>query len=75
MGAILWYYLLHASGYIPRPLSVWGLVAVCLPSINVLLVLYDRGFSDNPIVMPLTGLPYLPYEPVLGLWLIAKGFN
>jgi hypothetical protein len=71
LGAILWYYLLYRSESIPRTLSVWGLAAVGALAIPVLLVLYDRSFDS----LMLLGLPYAPYELVLGIWLMAKGFN
>jgi hypothetical protein len=71
LGGILWYYLLYASRYIPRALSIWGVAAVCLLAIPVLLVLYDRELTSAMIL----GLPYAPFELVLGVWLIAKGFN
>jgi hypothetical protein len=69
LGGILWYYLLYSSRLVPRALSIWGLVAVCLLSIPVLLVLYHRG-STRLMVL---GLPYLPFEVVLGIWLMVKG--
>jgi hypothetical protein len=47
------------------------LAAVCLLAIPVLLVLYNRG-STRLMVL---GLPYLPFEVVLGVWLIVKGPN
>jgi hypothetical protein len=72
LGGILWYYLFYISNYIPRVLSVWGLVAVLLFTIYVVLTLYDRNF---PPAVGILALPYLPYELVLGLWLIFKGFN
>jgi hypothetical protein len=71
LGGILWYYLFYVSRYIPRALSVWGLAAVCLLSIPVLCVLYDRDFTLAMVL----GLPYAPYELFLGAWLIVKGFN
>jgi hypothetical protein len=71
LGAILWYYLFYRSRAIPRVLSVWGLAAICLLSINVLLVLYDPGIGNVWILIA----PYAPYELVLGLWLVIKGFN
>jgi hypothetical protein len=71
LGGILWYYLLYSSRCIPRALSVWGLAAVGLLSIPVLLVLYNREFTRVLIL----GLPYAPFELVLGAWLIAKGFQ
>jgi hypothetical protein len=72
LGGILWYYLLVISNNIPRVLSVWGLVAVCLLSIPVLLKLYDRDFLPAAQIL---ALPYVPYELFLGVWLIVKGFN
>lgn len=72
LGGILWYYLFLQSGYIPQALSLWGLVAVSLLLIPVLLQLYDRDFT-HPVMA--VGLVYLPFELVLGVWLIVKGFN
>jgi hypothetical protein len=72
LGGILWYYLLVISNNIPRVLSVWGLVAVCLLSIPVLLKLYDRDFLP---AVQILALPYVPYELFLGVWLIVKGFK
>jgi hypothetical protein len=71
LGGILWYYLLFASRAVPRALSVWGLVAVGLLTIPTLLVLYDRNLTFALVL----GLPYAPYELVLGIWLIVKGFS
>ena len=70
-GAILWYYLLYLSGGVPQALSLWGLVAVCLLTIPTLLELFDREYLPAMIL----ALPYLPFELVLGLWFIIKGFN
>jgi hypothetical protein len=72
LGGILWYYLFLKSGYIPQALSIWGLAAVSLLLVPVLLQLYDRD-SKNPIMV--VGLLYLPFELVLGVWLIVKGFS
>jgi hypothetical protein len=69
LGGILWYSLLHASGVVPRAISLWGLVAVCLITMPVLLALYDRDLDFAMIL----GLPYAPFELVLGLWLLVKG--
>ena len=71
LGGILWYYLFYKTRYIPRIISVWGLLAVGLISINVLLVLYNRDFGSIIILF----LPYMPFELFLGVWLIVKGFN
>ena len=72
LGGILWYYLLYVSKSIPNVLSVWGLVAICLFTIYVLLTLYDRDFLPAAGIL---ALPYVPYELFLGVWLIFKGFN
>ena len=71
LGGIIWYYLLVASRCVPRALSIWGLVAICLLTIPVLVVLYNRNLTGVMIL----GLPYAPFELVLGLWLIVKGFG
>jgi hypothetical protein len=71
LGGILWYYMLYSSRVIPRALSIWGLAAICLLSIPVLLMLYDRSLTQAMIL----GLPYAPYELVLGIWLMVRGFS
>jgi multidrug transporter EmrE-like cation transporter len=71
LGGILWYYLFYVSRYIPPALSIWGLVAVCLLTLPVLAGLYNRDFTS----VMMMGLPYVPFELVLGVWLIVKGFN
>jgi hypothetical protein len=59
LSLILWNYLFYISRYIPRGLSVWGLAAVCLFAVTVLLVLYDRDFRDSPAMI--LALAYAPY--------------
>jgi hypothetical protein len=72
LGGILWYYLLYVSGSIPQAISMWGLVAVILLTITVLLKLYDSEFLP---AVQILALPYAPFELVLGIWLIVRGFN
>lgn len=71
LGAMLWYYLLWVSKAVPLAVSAWGLTAVSLLLIPVLIVLFGR--RSTPLM--LVGLLYAPYELVLGVWLIARGFN
>jgi hypothetical protein len=59
LSLILWNYLFYISGYTPRGLSVWGLAAICLFSITVLLVLYNRNFRESPAMI--LALAYAPY--------------
>jgi hypothetical protein len=58
--------------YFGQALAIWGLVAVSLLLIPALLQVYDRH-STHPIMV--VGILYLPFELVLGLWLIIKGVN
>jgi hypothetical protein len=71
LGGILWYYLFYRTEVIPRALSAWGLVAVCLVSINVLLMLYDRNMELIMIMLA----PYLVFEALIGPWLMVKGLR
>jgi len=71
LGGILWYYLFYRSKYIPRVLSVWGVVAVSLVLMNVLLVLFDRNIELQMILLA----PYLLFEALIGPWLIVKGIR
>ena len=71
IGAFLWYTLLHHSGSIPQGISLWGMISVGLLTIPVLLLLYNRELTQAMIL----GVFYAPFELVLGLWLVFKGFN
>ena len=71
VGGMLWYYLLFISKVVPTALSLWGFAAICLLTIPVLMVLYDRDLTHLLVL----GLPYAPYELVLGIWLLVKGFH
>ena len=71
LGGILWYYLFYRSKYIPRVLSAWGVIAVSLVSINVMLVLFDRNIELQMILLA----PYLLFEALIGPWLIVKGIR
>jgi hypothetical protein len=71
VGALLWYSLLYRSRVIPRLLSIWGLVAIGLLSVNILLLLVEPATGNIWVLLA----PYVPFELVLGVWLIVKGFN
>jgi len=71
LGGILWYYLFYRSKYIPRVLSVWGIVGVSLVLINILLILFDRNLDLGMIIFA----PYLLFEALIGPWLMVKGIN
>ena len=47
LSLLLWNYLLYVSRCVPRAISIWGLIAICLLTIAVLLVLYDQKFRKT----------------------------
>lgn len=69
LGATLFYYLLDQSRLVPRALSLWGLITV-LPILfgTVLAIL---GY-EIPFIFY---VPYVPFEFVIGLWILVKGIN
>lgn len=69
LGATLFYYLFYKSGFLPRWLSIFGLIAAPLALFGTVLVLL--GISVPLIVF----LPNLPFEIGTGLWLVFKGIR
>ena len=69
LGALLWYPLLFQSRIVPRLLSLWGMVAVPLVVVATVLLVWDRGLDPSFALYAL----YVPFELVLGLWLLIKG--
>ncbi len=69
LGAMLFYYLFFKSGYIPRVLALWGLIAASLALIGTPFVLF--GYDVPMIVF----LPNLPFELTIGVWLMVKGIR
>ena len=71
LGRILWHFLFFKMRYIPRALSVWGVISVSLVLISVVLVLYDRTIELNMIML----VPYLLFEALIGPWLMVRGIK
>ena len=69
LGGILWFSLFYKSKYIPRILSLWGLLAVSLALIGNLLVIF--GLEPSIIMVIPNGL----FELTIGLWLMLKGIR
>jgi Domain of unknown function (DUF4386) len=67
IGAILFYYLFYKSHMIPRVLSVWGLVSVAMMLVATVLVI--SGYKVPFLVY----VPYVPFEWVIGAWILIKG--
>jgi len=69
LGGILWFYLFYRSRYIPRVISVFGLVIESLGLIGMVLGFFAE--STNRLFL----YPILPLELAVGLWLIIKGIR
>lgn len=68
-GAVMFYYLLDRARIIPRVLSLWGLIAALPFVIGAPLAVL--GYE---IPMALY-LPYVPFEFVIGAWIVVKGIQ
>lgn len=69
LGATMFYFLFHKSGFLPRILAVLGIVAAPLAVIGTLFLLL--GFD-----VPLTVfIPNLPFELGAGVWFLFKGIS
>jgi len=71
VGGMIWYYLLLVSGIVPKALALWGLIAIVLIFIPVIMVLINSDW-DKLMVL---GLPYMPFELALSIWLISAGLH
>jgi len=68
-GGILFYYLLYKSGVVPRWMSLWGLVTV----FPMLFGTFTQIFGYTiPFAFY---LPYVPFELVIGIWILIRGVN
>jgi len=66
-GGIMFYYLLFKSGIVPKWISLWGLVTV----FPILFGTISQMFGYTiPFVFY---LPYVPFELVIGVWILIKG--
>ena len=66
-GGLLWYYLFYKSRYIPRVISLFGLVAVSVALVGLAIEFLGHDVSI------LVFLPILPFELTIGTWLVLKG--
>ena len=68
-GGILFYSLFLKSRYVPKGISIWGIAAASLGFVGELLAIF--GF-DVPLYV---FLPILPFELMIGIWLMVKGIG
>lgn len=66
-GGIIWYSLFFKSRYVPRPLSLFGVVAVSVSLVGMVFQLFGRAV---PIFV---SLPIGLFELVIGVWLLVRG--
>jgi hypothetical protein len=72
IGGVVYCYLFYISSYIPRILSVWGIITY--------LTMVAYGFVNITLDNPPTELAYAMapgalFEVLIGLWLISKGIS
>lgn len=72
LGASLFYALLDRSRLVPRVLSLWGLITVLLLLPGTLATVFA---SELPTILLAPFLLYLPFEFVIGAWILVKGID
>jgi hypothetical protein len=72
LGAILFYFLLLRTEFVPKYISLWGLIAAIL-----LIVLNGFLYSgiDLGFIMAFFALPIIANEIFIAIWLIFKGVD
>ena len=70
LGAGLFYALLDRARLVPRVLSLWGLITVPLLLPGTLATVFT---SDVPTILLAPFVLYVPFEFVVGLWILVKG--
>jgi uncharacterized membrane protein YqjE len=66
-GGILWYSLFYHSRYVPRLLALYGVIVATVGLAGIVLELLG---NEVPI---LVYLPILPFELIIGFWLLLRG--
>ena len=66
-GALLWYALFIRTRFVPQWLAVWGLASVVPVVLGTLLTVW--GLQPSMLLYA----AYVPYELVVGIWLLVKG--
>ena len=68
-GGLSWYYLFYRSRYIPRAISLFGLMAVSAGLVGLALQFFGHDVSIFVF------LPILPFELTIGAWLMLRGIK
>lgn len=67
IGGLMWYSLLYRTEVVPHWLAGWGFLSVLPLLVSITLTLWDRALGLGVIA----GIPYVPFECIIGVWLIA----
>ena len=68
-GGLMFYYLLYQSREVPRALSLWGLITLLPLMVGTLTAIF--GY-ELPFIL---FVPYVPFEFVIGAWILMKGIS
>ena len=69
MGGILWYYMFFTSRFIPRVISAFGIFAVIIGIVGLLVELAGTDVAMIFFIL------ILPFELAIGFWLLLKGIE
>lgn len=67
--AFVLFYTLYISKLIPKVISIFGMFAVLLMSVEIICSLYGNGISMNMMI------PIALAQLILPIWLLIKGFK
>ena len=71
LGSLMYAILFVSTGTVPLALGWWGIIASLLASIGIWMTLIN---PNMPVALKtITFLPIIPYEIVLGIWLLLRG--
>ena len=74
LGNLLFYYILLSGKYIPKWLSVWGIIGNILIILASFLILFQLFDVISGAYISIT-IPLVLQELVLAIWLIIKGLS
>jgi hypothetical protein len=72
IGAAIFMYLFHASRYVPRLLTFWGMFTyISMKVYGVIKMLFPESPEELIFIM----FPGALFELIFGLWLLVRGIN
>ena len=73
LGGLILYYSLYELKFVPRLLSIWGIIGAACVLLYGILGLF--GLTSDSLILNLLAAPIAIQEMVFAVWLIVKGFN